>query len=86
MFLFFFLSAEYTILPLFCGGRIAEHKECDATKEEGLKNECLTCFTQILRSKSGKQTTSFPQHWSNHVLLPLVGGKKCLLLSDYLSG
>jgi len=76
----------YTILPLFYGGRIAEHKECDATNEEGLKNECLTCFPQILGSKSGKLTTSLAQYWSDHVLLPLVGDKKCLLLSDYWGG
>jgi len=86
VFLFLFLSTVYTILPLFYGGRIAEHKECDATKEEGLKNECLTRFPQILGSKSGKLTTSLAQYWSDHVLLPLVGDKKCLLLSDYWGG
>jgi len=40
-------------------------------------NIAITC------SKSGKLTTSLGQYWSDNILLPLVGNKKCILLSDY---
>ena len=41
-----------------------------------LNNIVSTC------SKSGKLTSSFVKYWRNSVLKPLIGQKKCLLLSD----
>jgi hypothetical protein len=44
------------------------------------KNVVITC------SKSGKLTTSLVEYWVNNVLIPTIGNKKCLLLSDYWGG
>ena len=64
--------------PLFLCLKEGSGRLSDTTQQTLFKanNIMLTC------SKSGKLTGSLVRYWFDNVFKPLIGNKKCLLLSD----
>ena len=51
-----------------------------------LNRDTVLFFMYISGSKSGKLTTSLVQYWVDNLLLPIVGQKKFILISDSWGG